>query len=1148
MTRERPDGLPSGLPTERPRQSRRAGLAGLEQPTLYLLGLLSTLKAIALVGLATALASGVVGVIGRDADWSFVIGVGAASALLRALVTWAHRVVASRALLGAKEHLRGLLADALVGGGAASEGSAVLATRGLDELDKYYTVFLPALVNAATVPLLVGARILLADWVSAIVIVLTVPLIPVFMALIGVHTRERVADATDALARLSDHLVELARGLPVLVGLGRAREQTAALGRISERYRRTTMQTLRTAFLSSLVLELIATISVAVVAVFIGVRLVSGEMTLEVGLLALLLAPECFAPFRDIGTAFHASADGREALARVRAIVDAPTLRAFARADGSGVHVDRLTVRYPGRSEPAVDGLSFAARRGSITVLDGRSGAGKSTVFGVLSGRIPDGAPGASDPTPSGIPVGAVTRVVTGVVTGVDPERIAWLPQHPVLLDGSVRAELEAYGGAGVRIDEILGTLGLAHLADSHTATVSPGELRRIAFARVLLRVDAGATLVLLDEPTAQLDDLSARTIVAEIAALRDVATVIVASHDPAVRLLADERVRLDDSARAVPAAAVAEPERRGQSRAAAAVAAADSDADTDRHTARSLVAFFRPQLGRVVGAIILGTGATLFALSLTALSGWLIVRASQQPSMMYLMVAIVGVRFFGVGRAVLRYFERLAGHGAVFAAVSGLRLRIWAGLASSGLRSRALLRGGTALDHLVGEVDEVRDLSIRVVLPSVTGALSVILAVVGLGIVYPPLFPILGALALLGLVVAPALALIADRSASRYEQAVRSRVLRRFAAMLAAADDLRVNGVDGGVRSELQRMDARASRAARRGARALGLGSAVVVLGCGLTAVLVLPLTAGAIASGALRPELLAVLVLTPLGLIDPLLDLVAAVQNYPRLARVFSRLARLPAEAPSPAVTVGTPVSEIELDGVSAIWPGTTEPVFEDVSIRVGVGQWLVVTGASGSGKSTILAVLIGQLPVSAGRYLVNGRSDNVLPIGRIGWCPQEGHLFNSSLRANLLIARARADAPTEGEMLDALALVGLGPLLRRLPEGLDTGIGSNGAALSGGERQRVAVARTLLTRADLVLIDEPTAHLDAEAAESLMRDLRVALRDRITVLVTHQAVGLRAEDRRVDLDRARSARAGEARAIPLTVIPGLAVSGAA
>ncbi|MFC6259065.1 ABC transporter transmembrane domain-containing protein, partial [Kocuria oceani] len=220
----------------------------------------------------------------------------------------------------------------LAGGGHDVGATTVVGTVGLDALDDYYARVLPAVVTAATVPLLVGLRILSADWVSALIVVLTVPLVPLFMALVGLHTQDRVDESSAVLQRLSHHLVELARGLPVLVGLGRVQEQAAALREVSERHRETTLLTLRTAFLSSLVLELISTLSVAVVAVFVGVRLVHGDLDLLTGLVALLLAPECFAPFRDLGAAFHASQDGRAALRRADEIVAEPVPEDVRRA------------------------------------------------------------------------------------------------------------------------------------------------------------------------------------------------------------------------------------------------------------------------------------------------------------------------------------------------------------------------------------------------------------------------------------------------------------------------------------------------------------------------------------------------------------------------------------------------------------------------------------------------------------------------------------------------------------------------------------------------------------------------------------------------------------------------------------------------
>lgn len=205
----------------------------------------------------------------------------------------------------------------------------------------------------------------------------------------------------------------------------------------------------------------------------------------------------------------------------------------------------------------------------------------------------------------------------------------------------------------------------------------------------------------------------------------------------------------------------------------------------------------------------------------------------------------------------------------------------------------------------------------------------------------------------------------------------------------------------------------------------------------------------------------------------------------------------------------------------------------MFAALDARVGRGEWLVVTGPSGSGKSTLLAVLLGFLRPSAGRYFLNGRDTMTMSPEmirqRIAWCPQEAHLFDSSLRANLLLARSRDDAPSIDELNQVLARVGLGELLADLPEGLETRIGPQGSFLSGGQRQRVAVARTLLTKADVLLIDEPTAHLDRETADALMDDLRAGLQDKIVVMVTHDRHDILPGDERIELGRSARVLAG-------------------
>ncbi|MCU1407610.1 MAG: cydD [Glaciihabitans sp.] len=1150
----------------------RAGLGPGGTRTLYILGLLSGLKALALVVLADSLARGIVAVINATDAWQGAVALGLAAGILRAVAHWATQAFAAREALGVKERTRQELAVKLVGEGGGSVGSmTALATRGLDELDKYYAVVLPAMMSAAVIPAVVVVRVLFADWVSALVRVLTLPLVPVFMALIGMYTQDRVSAASAALGRLSDNLVELARGLPVLVGLGRVDEQTEALRRISDNYRLRTMETLRTAFLSSLALELISTISVAVVAVFVGVRLVTGDLPLEIGLLALILAPEAYAPFRDLGAAFHAAQDGVLSLRRARTVIDAPAPPAFlapaagpSAAAGPAIVASGVTVRYDGRSEAAVDNLSFSVPARSITAICGASGSGKSTVLAILAGRLRDGTGGAS---------------VSGSIIGVDTTSIAWVPQHPHTVGDTVRDELRIYATAGsdgpddrsgeqfddrvdARINQLLAELRLSGVADSDPAQLSPGELRRVAVARALLRVDAGAQIVLLDEPTAHVDELSSRVIENTIAGLAGRVTVVVASHEVGVTDLASHRIELDasaswataaqDDARTDAAPLVDSAAGNVDSTSYDSTNATGPDSDTAPATStgilgvlRLLAGIIRPARGRFVLAVFLGVLAALFAVSLNAVSGWLIVKASTQPSMMYLMVAIVGVRFFGVGRSALRYAERLVTHDGIFASVTVLRVRVWKALAHLGTASRKLLRGGTALDYLVVTADSVRDLAPRVLMPPIIGVLTGLAAVVAVFMLHPVAVPLLLVCLAVSLLVAPAAAVWGDRFASRGQMLIRSEVARRFAALLGAAEDLRTNNADASVRQQVRELDRRAGTAARRSAWALGLGGAVVVIACCSTSLLMLVVSIPAITAGTLPGEIVAVLVLLPLGLLEPLLSVVDAVQQWPSLASAVRRLEPFTSVATGDTTTSIKPgtagkasaarneparneaaagdtlgaVTTLELRDLSARWPDSDAPVFTGLNATVSAGQWLIVAGPSGAGKSTLLSLLLGYLTPAAGEYRLNNRPstdlDGAALRRHIAWAPQEGHLFDSTLRANLLLARPHTDAPSDTEMLEALRLVGLADFVATLPAGLDTRVGSEGDQLSGGQRQRVAVARTMLTRAEVVLLDEPTAHLDGEAANRLMEDLRVALAEKVVVLVTHHLADRRSDD---------------------------------
>lgn len=1060
------------------------------------LGLVAVLKAVGLVLIAESCARGIVALMHGE-PFELALLLGCVGAGIRGVAVWLTKAVGARASVGFKTELRSRVLDRVTAGsgrdtGVSDGALAVSVTRTLDELDDYFVRVLPALLTTMCVPVLIIVRILFADWVSAVVVIVTLPLVPLFMILIGQYTLERVSEATQSLDQLSNNLVELARGLPVLVGLGRVYAQTAALKSISESYRTTTLQTLRVAFLSALALELIATLSVAVVAVFIGVRLVSGSLDLQAGLLALILAPECYLPLRQLGAAFHATENGMAAYERVKNVISRPVDAPVECRPGS-LAVAEVSVTYAGRPRPALSPVS--ATFSGLTVVTGGSGTGKSTLLGVVAGLVR-----SND-----------TCTVSGHVVGV-PERIAYAGQAPRTCGETLEEEAQLYGA---ELTPYLQRVGLDLDPQTPPSALSPGELRRFAIARALMRVDAGAELLIVDEPTAHLDAQTAHTIRTELLNISQSIPVIAATHDPELISLGTE-LRLDGTPSSTETLTTTPETHLAHTPKTAPTSAPETQIST-RTALRRLVNAMNVFSAKFIGSTLFAVAAVASAAALSGVSAWLIVHASFQPPIMYLLVAIVGVRFFGLARSVFTYVKQLLLHDAMLTSLTQLRERVWLGFAQAGTANRTLLRGELALTRLVADVDDVRDGAPRVVQPPIVAVVVAVAATVVMALIHPWAAVLTAACALVCVVCAPAVTLVVDGQAGAARLSTRTQVLARISAFLWAREDVLVNGRAAEVVDSIRETDRQASRAELRVLWAAGIGEGIVTIATTLNAVLMLPLLATAVASGEVSPELLAVTVLLPLALIDCYIDSLTAVQNWPALKH---SLARVPALDERGEILKDTrePVAEFdsaELEKVAARWPGMTEDVFSDVSAFITPGSWTTVTGRSGSGKTTLISLLLRFIDPVSGKYTLNGGDALKLTATQLSsvfaWCPQESHVFDSTVRNNLAIARDRDNAPTDQEIRDVLVRVGLEELAE-----VDSRIGASGAYLSGGQRQRLAVARTLLAGAQVIILDEPTAHLDEQLATSLMDDLREILHDKAVVVVTHDHTLIRPSDR--------------------------------
>lgn len=1138
-------------------------------------------------------------------QWAWQIALwGIAGLLIRGVADWMLSVASQRAASGAKSDLRrGLLARVLSGTSArgtgdteddraASDGGlAVLASRGLDALDDYYVKSLTAMCSSSVIPIVLVLVVLWLDPVSALILVLTLPLVPLFMILIGKTTQHDTERAQSQLLRLSQHIVELSRGLPVLVGLRRDRAQTQALSDMGESYRKRTMTTLRSAFQSSLALELITTISVAIVAVFIGLRLVNGSIGLDTALVVLLLAPECFQPLRDLGSAFHQSQDGIDALRRAQRVIDAPG-RAAQRDIGSegGVRVELASVGYPGR-ESVLRNVSLRLPQGTTTVVTGPSGGGKSTLLKAMGGMLPGPAGTGSDAdvgTGRGEPAPGTDEFRATVSA---PANTAWIGQSPAFLAATVFDETALYaapehaavwlgepepGATGrnepadqlahetaVRdewrapVRDALSALGLADLEAVEPASLSAGQARRLAVARVLAaarrRRDEDALgldlLVLVDEPTAHLDEASANAVVGALTELSaSGATVVWVTHDPGTVPQADLHVEVPGDGRVVVSKRASETRagnpatRTGTYHAAPAPEPADrekrpGDRGTEEPAGTPEARGIRATLGLLrkltgigwkagLGPILLNFLTIAFGASLTALSGWLIVRASERPGMMYLMVAIVGVRFFGLGRAVFRYVERLTTHNVVLRAANRLRVGTWRSVGETALGLRSLLHGGVFLDRLVGDVDELRDETPRVLLPIATNIPVMIGAVVMTWLTVPSAVWLVAVAAVTSTVVIPWCVIVADRRAESVRRWSTSRTLRGVVGMMESAEDLRGNGIGPRVLSVFRGWDETALRAARRTAFAAGLGNGATIALWWFTGLMIAVIAWDQVTSGNIPAPIAAIPVLLCTALVEPAAQATEAVRAWPAFARLIAKIhdgmPATPAPEPSrdPQDSELSGAETLRIVEMSARWPGMSVPAVRGVNGRVDRGTALGITGPSGSGKSTSLAVLLGFLPLESGEILLDGRAVERSGLrGASAWCPQDAYIFDSTLRGNLALARPKGETPTDEELAAVLDRVGLGGYLRGQASGLDARVGAGGHRLSGGQRQRLAVARALLTEAPFLLLDEPTAHLDHEAATDLMHEIdRATRRDAEgrtgpgTIIISHRPEDLR------------------------------------
>ena len=1049
-----------------------------------------------------------------------------------------------------------------------------MLTDGLEQVDAYVARYIPQILYAIMIPLIMGIAIVDTLPIIGIILIITVPLIPFFMILIGKQADRLNKEQWERMSFLSGHFLDVLQGITILKLFGRAKDQIKVIGRLSEEFKDSTLRVLRVAFLSALVLELVSTISTALIAVYLGLTLLDGEISFFSAFFILLLAPEFYTPFRQLGAAFHTGMAGKTSILKYEEFMNRqPSLPIGGQSQLKGkvqaIEIKDLTFTYED-SENGVQHISLEAKRNFPIMLVGESGAGKSTIAHIIGGFLT-------------APKGSVT--IDGLdLCDIDIEwwrqQITYVSQHPHIMKGTLRDVLSF--GMNVSDEEIIEAckevqlLDVIHRQQDGLDTVigegglglSGGERQRVALVRAFLR--KGQVLI-LDEVTAHLDVKTEAIISSAIKRLMDNKIVIIIGHrlqtmhwastlyvlkhgriiqqGSYAKLLAVDGYFKDlvTSGLGEFSSTIEEQLKTEKSFSLEHREEIDNLIRVDNQDAyvlgkdtiqtpevstfklgiqgwKLLFTVLSPAKWSLVLALIFTFLTVFMNVGLLTVSAWLLASAALQPGLTYLSLAIVGVRFFGVSRAVCRYFERYTSHRMAFQGLYGLRVWFYAHLEPLAPAILKRFGAGDMLGRIMGDIEVLQFFYLRTLIPPAAAIALTVLVAYGVSTIDSSLVaPIVLAALILGLALP--LGVYAHNKQSLTAIGPQQGEYKSLLSdTMDSLEDVISYGNEQLVYNRIQHMMSTVD--ANKGIieRGMNLGNTLFLGGVQITVVIVAILAANVL-TGAWASVMVAVAAIGTQAWFEALQPMIAAVHHGAESKVATSRLIALSHE-PIPVMEPKAPKPfnanrEITFTDVSFGYDAHRR-IYEHLRLDIKQGQSIAIVGASGSGKTTLFNML-ERLYDYGGSIHVGDVELKDISIdtwrNALGTITQDTYIFHASFEDNIRLARPDA---SETDLEYAIDRASLRSVVERLPEGIHTIVGSGGHGLSGGERQRVALARLFLQKPQVVLLDEPLEGLDQVTRKALHRDLMEYVQDKTCLYITHQLEGLEHMDRILFMDK--------------------------